>query len=629
MNTVTVSNNQFYSHYPKRIPKGTVEAERVLVRLDPEWDGLTVRIHWANQASGKEVVSLLERDKPNSIPWEVLSDLGELRMGLLGLDGETTVKPTIWLSYGYVVEGVDPESGDDPQPPTPSWEQQMVEQATAAAEAAKAAQEAAESAGPYAQAAQAYADAAKASEDSAAASAQAAGQSQSAAAQAQVSAQSHATEAQQAQAAAEQAAQEAQTAQESAAQSAQAAATDAQRAETASQEAQDAAARAEAVDAYPRDVANDKFALALKTDTGKGTSHEISPDPGSNLVVTAYGYTEQEGEGDPSPENVRPIKVGGKRLIEHKITSSDSFVFFTGSDGTYHYGGIDLNGNLAPKSTAVFCSVAKNIVDSKGNGVYCLNNNKLLFGDGFVHRVTKNSTKEELKQYFVDMEAKGTPVTVWYEPLDPANATGTYTIVNRAGSTDVEYSSGGLLIKENLCVGDYVVSNSDGQCVEVHKKFFFQPDSSDVIGPPMLLGEVARFFFQLASTIGEGGGAKVAKSSHFKAQVDFVGECEHFYAYNGVLYVFINTNRLETADVDGLKNWLTSQSDAGTPVTFEVTRENSATYTHAPVPLIAQPDATGKVTVSGEKEVSAVYNKSIAKAIEELNEAIMKLGGTI
>lgn len=144
MDTVIVASSQFYSHYPKRIPKGTVNAEHVEIRLDSEWDGLTVRIHWLNVASNVERKPLLERDQPNTIPWEVLTDLGELRMGLVGLDGETVIKPTIWLTYGYVADGVDPESGADPQPPTPSWEQQMVEQAEAAANAAKEAKETAD-----------------------------------------------------------------------------------------------------------------------------------------------------------------------------------------------------------------------------------------------------------------------------------------------------------------------------------------------------------------------------------------------------------------------------------------------------------------------------------------------------
>ena len=144
MDTVIVESSQFHSHYPKRIPQGTVNAEAVLIRLDSEWDNLTIRIHWLNVASNVERKPLLERDQPNTIPWEVLTDLGELRMGLVGLDGETVIKPTIWLTYGYVSDGVDPEAGEDPQPPTPSWEQQMVALAEAAANAAKAAKETAD-----------------------------------------------------------------------------------------------------------------------------------------------------------------------------------------------------------------------------------------------------------------------------------------------------------------------------------------------------------------------------------------------------------------------------------------------------------------------------------------------------
>lgn len=188
MTTVIAVNSRFNPHYPVDIPKNTVNAESVRVHLDSEWDEMTVRLHWLNVASDVEKVVLLERDQPNTIPWEVLTELGELRMGLDGMDGGTVVKPTVWLTYGYVVDGVDPESGSDPQPPTPSWEQQMVEQATQANQAAKDAKEYAqkvaesiESAGPYAQEAKEAADAAKAAQNAAATSAQSAADSSKAA----------------------------------------------------------------------------------------------------------------------------------------------------------------------------------------------------------------------------------------------------------------------------------------------------------------------------------------------------------------------------------------------------------------------------------------------------------------
>lgn len=316
METVIVSNSQFYSHYPKRIPRGTVNAESVLVRLDPEWDNLTVRIHWLNVASTVEKKPLLERDQPNTIPWEVLTDLGELRMGLVGLDGETVIKPTIWITYGHVVEGVDPESGSDPQPPTPSWEQQMVEQATQANQAAQDAKEYAqqvaesiENAGPYAEEAKKAAEAAKASETAAKGAADTATQQATKAQEAVTSignavdqAKSAATAAGSAQRAAETAqtaaAQSAGTAQGAATTSSQAAQTargaatqagqylatveaDAQaaaNAATAAGESQEAAQTAAQEAASARDQAN---TAATAADTAKGAAEQAATTAGN------------------------------------------------------------------------------------------------------------------------------------------------------------------------------------------------------------------------------------------------------------------------------------------------------------------------------------------------------------
>ena len=248
MDTVIVSNSQFYSHYPRKIPKGSVNAEQVEIRLDKSWDGLTVRIHWLNVASGVEKVVLLDRDQPNTIPWEVLTDLGELRMGLVGLDGETVIKPTIWLTYGYVVEGVDPDAGSDPQPPTPSWEQQMVEQARVAAKAAEEAKDAAvnaekaaSQAGPYADEAQKSAEVAKEAQRAASTSAQEAGDAKDQANTASNTAKDHADAAGTAKVAAERAAETAGNAQSGAALSAKIAANSAREADDAKREAQKAA----------------------------------------------------------------------------------------------------------------------------------------------------------------------------------------------------------------------------------------------------------------------------------------------------------------------------------------------------------------------------------------------------
>lgn len=53
------------------------------------------------------------------------------------------------------------------------------------------------------------------------------------------------------------------------------------------------------------------YALALKTTDGPSGSVDIYPDEGSDIVVTVHGRTEQEGSGNPSPTNIRPIKSAG------------------------------------------------------------------------------------------------------------------------------------------------------------------------------------------------------------------------------------------------------------------------------------------------------------------------------
>lgn len=279
MDIVAVNNNQF-THYPKRIPKGTVNAELVQLRLDKEWEGLTVFWHWRNMGTKAEIrEELPDPTEPRKIPWEVLTDLGDLEIGLVGMDGETTVKPTIWLTYGYVVDGVDPDIGDDPQPPTPNYLEQMVAQATQANQAAQAAQQATEeaaeavaSAGPYAEEAKKSAEAAKASQEAAATSAQKADQAAKDAQAAAGSIGNAVEQAQSAATAAGSAQRAAETAQTAAAQSADAAQT---HAGTASQSAQDAQSAATQAGQYLASVEADAQAAATAA-TAAGESKEAA-----------------------------------------------------------------------------------------------------------------------------------------------------------------------------------------------------------------------------------------------------------------------------------------------------------------------------------------------------------------
>lgn len=388
---------------------------------------------------------------------------------------------------------------------------------------------------------------------------------------------------------------------------------DAQQAEAANQEAQEAAARAEAVDAYPRQKANDRFALALKADTGKGTSHEIYPDEGSNIVVTAYGYTEQEGSGDPSPENVRPIKVGGRKLRKIVFTGDetlltiDSGVFFklpalaNGYSAGYAYTSeIRCYPPGIPGRVYPFCSITYQ-------------------KDKISINLFPGNTIEDVKSWLIERYNAGSPFTLWYETAD-GSSDGIFTPSLASG---LGTEGGCLPLNDPLCDGDYVVSSKDGQCVEYHDRVFYTVTGSETVQKVSSAGGVDRFI--LGTTVkcaanSTGWSNMMLWNNTIKSNCIYVGNNEN-------PSLCFTTGTYESADA--LKQKLKALHDAGTPMVFVFSRQTPVTYTHAPVSLIAQPDATGKVTVSGEKDVSAVYNKSIAKAIEELNEAIMKLGGTI
>lgn len=371
MDTVIVSNSQFYSHFPRQIPKGSVNAEQVEIRLDKSWDGLTVFWHWENLGTGVEKRDLLKDPAaPNDIPWEVLTDLGELRMGLVGLDGETVIKPTIWLTYGYVSDGVDPEAGEDPQPPTPSWEQQMVEQATQANQAAQAAQKAAEEAaesvasvGPYADEAKKSAEAAKASQEAAATSAQKANEAAQTAQNAAGSIGDAVKRAEDAATAAGTAQQAAEAAQGAAARSAETAQGAATTANQAAQESNSAATKAgqylTSVESAAQAAASarDQATTAATTAQDHATAASTAKDAAEQAAATAgsaqseAAQSAQSAAGSASAAQAAQQAAEAAAAVLPKPTKEDAGkVPMVNPDGNGYIFGEAIGGSNAPYS---------------------------------------------------------------------------------------------------------------------------------------------------------------------------------------------------------------------------------------------------------------------------------------
>ena len=96
-------------------------------------------------------------------------------------------------------------------------------------------------------------------------------------------------------------------------------------------------------------------ARALKAKAGKASSLTIYPDEGSNLRVTAHGFTNQNGSGDPSP----PLKVDDTFVFKRISGSANSYAtsYIITEAGAFTVTGLSKGGttnfnlNLSSEST--------------------------------------------------------------------------------------------------------------------------------------------------------------------------------------------------------------------------------------------------------------------------------------
>lgn len=92
--------------------------------VNSDWDGLNRTAVF--RAGTKAVSVLLGDDNTAEIPWEVLQTAGiTLRIGLYGTNSAGDVLPTVWADAGMICTGA--YLGDDAYPPTPGAYEQLVE----------------------------------------------------------------------------------------------------------------------------------------------------------------------------------------------------------------------------------------------------------------------------------------------------------------------------------------------------------------------------------------------------------------------------------------------------------------------------------------------------------------------
>lgn len=129
MSTLFISGNSFAARTLSILTVGSVNTEIIKFVPDATWSGLNKIAVFRNMAEDKEYQIQLDDTMTCAVPWECLSQKGTLEVGLLGLDGASIVKPTVWCTYGNVVDGVPTDGGIDTSEPTPSLVQQILDTA--------------------------------------------------------------------------------------------------------------------------------------------------------------------------------------------------------------------------------------------------------------------------------------------------------------------------------------------------------------------------------------------------------------------------------------------------------------------------------------------------------------------
>ena len=109
-----------------------------------------------------------------------------------------------------------------------------------------------------------------------------------------------------------------------------------------------------------------------------------------------------------------------------------------------------------------------------------------------------------------------------------------------------------------------------------------------------------------------------------------------FYIVTGGSSLYVNPTGGQWGDilsgwspenlVDKWKEWTKKQYESGAPLQVAIRRSVPQIFKKSAVMVNNIADDSGKITISGSDSVSVTYNKSIARAISELQAAIIALG---
>lgn len=235
--------------------------------------------------------------------------------------------------------------------------------------------------------------------------------------------------------------------------------------------AEDAEGRVQAIvagnESYTKQQSHDLFALALRGTAEAAKSITIYPDKGSNVVATINGFTKQEGSGDASLANQRPIVNGGLKLVKLVLTGTENVTMRT--DLTSNLFTVPVPGSV-PRTQ--ICNYYKSVSAdwSQFPDKSCqMVDNVVGFKDA------EFSSAANFKSMLAARYAAGDPVIVWYQPADESQATGLYAPLT--GTGDGHTGACGELTAP-LCQGDKFITKMKSGC---DKKIIVDGETKKVV----------------------------------------------------------------------------------------------------------------------------------------------------
>lgn len=593
------------------------------LRPTGEWEGLTIRACW-HLPDGTSTTTLAV-DGYVDVPAAVTALPGT---GCITFEGAAEGKTITSSDLRYLVgDNSGVEDGTLPEPNTPAWEQlvgAVHTDATAAEQAKTDAQTAAQQAGAAAQkAGQALSDTVNAKEDALAAI----GTAQTAATQA-------------VDAARDKALNQVEASTEAAQTAASQAADSATKAEQAAQRAEDAAAATNA-------IIDDTAIADSKTWSSKGIVDFLCPPiqaTGNPVVcypvadyplgVTASWEPTQEGSGEPSPDNIRPIKGRdsvtvewcGKNLLNPKKNSYNTYTPY-GLTITY------LGDNLV--------HLEGTYQENNGSFVILDSNQNLLAGRGLkITGFTVEGTKQKYSLY--GLRTKNETAIAMNAQFTKGDAIDMTVAVVVSGSTPpTEYTpytgqATTLTLPAPCYGGELDVVTGEGQETWV----LLTLDGTESwrcwgvdFQTPGITG-----FYDLSVIDYDAKQAASAICSHFghssdawggqSAGIGFASVSSSRYLILSVKNNLLADTSSTAAAIDSLKAYLATQYAAGTPIqiAYKVATPTPITATGAQ-PISALPGVNTLLTDGDALTVTGRADPT--HEIQQLRAAVVALGGTI